>query len=177
MVSLIFVICILADLVVRGLWVRRPRYHLPSVRQPLCATSMNSVGAQCPSSDSKSGILPQNKDLRPILCLKFVRQAICGRLECVGVYFEILTVANFELVFAWNLISSHVYSKIVEEHINIAFWSVSQARFEVTLETKDHAQCQRISEMPRNWGHYSPSWLLIHCINGKTTCRQTPEIR
>ena len=61
---------------------------------------MNSVGAQCPSSDSKSGILFQNKDLRPILCLKFVRQTICGGLECVGVYFEVLTVANFELVFA-----------------------------------------------------------------------------
>ena len=31
--------------------------------------------------------------------LKFV-QTICGGLECVGAYFEILTVANLELVFA-----------------------------------------------------------------------------
>ena len=57
------------------------------------------MGAQCPSSDSKSGILSQNKDLRPIMYLKFV-QTICGGLECVGAYFEILTVANLELVFA-----------------------------------------------------------------------------
>ena len=34
------------------------------------------------------------------MCLKFVQQIICGGLECVGVYFEILTVDNFELVFA-----------------------------------------------------------------------------
>jgi hypothetical protein len=56
---------------------------------------MNSMGAQCPSSDSKSGILAKNKDLRPIMCLKFVRQTICGGLEYVGVYFETLDVANF----------------------------------------------------------------------------------
>ena len=58
------------------------------------------MGAQRPASDSKSGVLSQNKDLRPIMCLKFVRQTIWGGLECVGVHFEILTVANFELVFA-----------------------------------------------------------------------------
>ena len=34
--------------------------------------------------------------------LKLVRQTICGGLEYVGAYFEILTVANFELVFAQN---------------------------------------------------------------------------
>ena len=79
------------------------------------------MAAQCPSLDTKSGIVSQNKDLRLIMCLKFVRQTICAGLECVGVYFEILTVANFELVFAYNLISSHVYSKIVEEHIDINF--------------------------------------------------------
>ena len=67
------------------------------------------------------------------MCLKFVRQTICAGLECVGVYFEILTVANFELVFAYNLISSHVYSKIVEENIDM---SVSQARSEITLRTE-----------------------------------------
>jgi hypothetical protein len=53
------------------------------------------MGGRCPPSDSKSGILAKNKDVRPIMCLKFVRQTICGGLEYVGVHFETFNVANF----------------------------------------------------------------------------------
>ena len=66
---------------------RRPLDQLPSVRQRPCATSMSSMGTQCPSSDRNRCDLSTKTDLSASNL--YNREFSVNLNMYVGVYFDV----------------------------------------------------------------------------------------